>query len=130
MAYKNIVSVVSLDDDFIMDLFASVCYDSVFGLSPYLEDDVYDKVREQIEHRFSDTTLCVENVWLEALKQGVLEAYDTEDDESYDLTIEMLKKGLEIYLNLEYTNHDLESMDAIDWANLLQCAIFEDIIYG
>lgn len=130
MAYKNIVSVVSLDDDFIMDLFASVCYDSVFGLSPYLEDDVYDKVREQIEHRFSDDTLCVENVWLEALKQGILKAYDTEDDESYDLTLEMLKKGLEIYLNLEYTNHDLESMDAIDWANLLQCAIFEDVIYG
>ena len=80
----------------------------MFGLYPYLEDDVYDKVREQIEHRFSDDTLCIENVWMEALKQGILKAYDTEDDKYYDLTLEMLKKGLEIYLNLEYTNKDLE----------------------
>ena len=130
MAYKNIIAVINLDDDFIMDLFSSVCYDSVFGLYPYLEDEVYDKVREQIEHRFSDDTLCIEDVWMEALKQGVLKAYDTEDDKYYDLTLEMLKKGLEIYLNLEYTNKDLESMDAIDWANVLQCVIFEDIIYG
>ena len=130
MAYKNVLQVVSLDEDFIEDLFSSVCYDSVFGLYPYLEDDVYDKVREQIEHRFSDDTLCIENVWMEALKQGILKAYDTEDDKYYALTLEMLKKGLEIYLNLEYTNKDLEDMDAIDWANVLQCAIFEDVIYG
>lgn len=130
MAYKNVLQVVSLDDDFIMDLFSSVCYDSVFGVYPYLEDDVHDKISEQIEPRFIEDTPCVEDVWMEALKQGILKAYDTEDDKFYDLTIEMLRKGLEIYLTLEYTNHDLESMDAVDWANLLQCAIFEDVIYG
>ena len=31
MAYKNIIEVISLDEDFIKDLFSSVCYDSVFG---------------------------------------------------------------------------------------------------
>ena len=130
MAYKNIIEVISLDEDFIKDLFSSVCYDSVFGIYPYLEDDDYDKIREQIEPRFSADTLCYEDVLLEALKQGILKAFDTEDDKHYDLTLEMLKKGLEVYLNLEYTNKDLDYMDAIDWANVLQCAIFGEVIYG
>ena len=129
MAYKNIIKVVSLDDDFIKDLFSSICYDDVFGVYLYIDDD-YDEIRELIEPRFINETLCFEDVLVEALKQGILKAFDTEDDKHYDLTLEMLKKGLEIYLNLDYTNHDLESMDAIDWANLLQCAIFEDVIYG
>lgn len=130
MAYKNVIKVVSLDDDFIKDLFSSICYDSVFGLEPYLDEDVYFKIRGQIEPRFINDTLCIEDVYVEALKQGILKAYDIEDESYYDLTIEMLTKGLEIYLNLDYTNKDLETLDAFDCANLLQCAIFEDIIYG
>ena len=130
MAYKNVIAVVSLDEDFIEDLFSSVCYDSVFGLYPYLDGAVYDKIREQIEPRFSDSTLCIENVWMEALKQGILKAFDSEENKTYDLTLDMLKKGLEIYLNIEYTNKDYDSFDALDWANVLQCAIFEDIVYG
>ena len=101
------------------------------GIYPYLEDDDYDKIRRRrTGTRFSADTLCYEDVLLEALKQGILKAFDTEDDKHYDLTLEMLKKGLEVYLNLEYTNKDLDYMDAIDWANVLQCAIFGEVIYG
>lgn len=133
MAYTMVFEVVKIDPEFIMDFLSSLCYDNVFGV----ELDVvtakdYDEIKESIKDSplFVYDTLCVEDVYMEALHQGKLIAYDREKSNEYPLTMDMLKKGLSIYMSLPYTNKDFENMDAIDHANLLQCAVFEDIIYG
>lgn len=132
MAYNMVFDVIKIDPDFIMDFLSSLCYDSVFGLEPYLNLGDYDTIRDEIKDRteFVYDTLCVEDVYMEALLQGKLKVKDFNTDKVYDLTMDMLKKGLGIYMSLPYTNNDFENMDAIDHANLLQCAIFEDVIYG
>lgn len=132
MAYKMVFDVIKIDPEFIIDFLASLCYDSAFGVEPYLNEDEYDTIRDEIKDRpeFAFGTLCVEDVYMEALLQGKLRVKDIEQDGDYILTMDMLKKGLSIYMSLPYTTKDFENMDAIDHANLLQCAIFEDIIYG
>ena len=132
MGYNNVFEVVKIDNDFIMDWLSSLVYDCVFGVEPYLSYEDYQTIRDEIKDSplFVYDTLCVEDVYMEALHQGKLKAKDFNTDKEYDLTMDMLKKGLSIYMSLPYTNKDFESMDAIDHANLLQCAVFEDIIYG
>lgn len=132
MAYNMIFEVVKIDPDFIMDFLSSLCYDSVFGVAPYLEDSEYDEIRDSIKDRpeFVYNTLCVDDVYMEALRQDKLLVRDTDNEKDYKLTMDMLKKGLELYLSLPFTNKDFENMDAIDHANLLQCAVFGEIIYG
>lgn len=132
MAYNMVFEVVKIDDEFIMDFLSSLCYDSVFGVEPYLENSEYDKIKDSIKDSplFVYDTLCVEDVYMEALRQGKLIAYDREESNEYILTMDMLKKGLSIYLSLPYTNKDFENMDAVDHAILVQCAVFEDVIYG
>lgn len=127
-----IFEVVKIDPDFIMDFLSSLCYDSVFGVAPYLEDSEYDEIRDSIKDRpeFVYNTLCVDDVYMEALRQDKLLVRDTDNEKDYKLTMDMLKKGLELYLSLPFTNKDFENMDAIDHANLLQCAVFGEIIYG
>lgn len=132
MAYNMVFEVVKIDDEFIMDFLSSLCYDSVFGVEPYLEYSEYDEIKDSIKDSplFVYDTLCVEDVYMEAFRQGKLLARDTEEAKDYTLTMDMLKKGLSIYLSLPYTNKDLDNMDAVDHAILLQCAVFEDVIYG
>lgn len=132
MAYNMVFEVVKIDDEFIMDFLSSLCYDSVFGVEPYLGNSEYDEIKDSIKDSplFVYDTLCIEDVYMEALRQGKLRVKDFEQDKNYILTMDMLKKGLSVYLSLPYTNKDFENMDAVDHANLLQCAIFEDVIYG
>ena len=132
MAYNNVFKIIKIDPEFIMDWLSSLVYDCVFGLEPYLSDEDYQTIRDSIEDRLEIDydALCIEDVYMEALLQGKLKAKDFNINKAYDLTMDMLKKGLSIYMSLPYTNKDFESMDAIDHANLLQCAVFEDIIYG
>ena len=70
---------------------------------------------------------------------GSLRLYDAEEDTVYTLTKEMLVRGLQLAYKNGYANSDhwvkdgfvdTGEIDAVDADVIVQCAIFEDVIYG
>lgn len=70
---------------------------------------------------------------------GKLKLYDREDDEVYTLTQEKLLKGIKLAIEHMYyhedewyTANELDccSIDAMVADVIIQCALFDDVIYG
>ena len=70
---------------------------------------------------------------------GSLRLYDAEEDTTYILTKEMLFRGFQLAYKNGYANSDdwiedgfveTGNIDAVAADTIVQCAIFEDVIYG
>lgn len=70
---------------------------------------------------------------------GVLKLYDNEEDEVYDLTLEKLLNGIKkAYTEGYYSNYDWCDGETLDCCQvdaevadaIVQCALFDDVIYG
>ena len=70
---------------------------------------------------------------------GSLKLYDAEDDQVYDLNLDKLLKGIKLAIESQYFDEydwyaanelDCCSIDAMVADCIIQCALFDDVIYG
>lgn len=102
------------------DYWAEICWDEA----------TYEEARKRLEAQKPDELVCYEDVEAEILETGgKLTVYDREDDKDYDLTMETLLDGFKRYM--ESGNAiDLDDMDAAAADEILQYAVFKEVVYG
>lgn len=102
------------------DYWAEICWD---------EAD-YEAARKRLAAKQSDSTLCYEDVEAEILEAGgKLKVYDREEDKDYELSLAGLLDGFRLFA--ESSNSiDLDDMDASMADQILQMAVFKEVIYG
>lgn len=74
-----------------------------------------------------------EDAYFGWLEQGILKVEDPEDEKTYPLDIESIKKGLKVMAE-KFTRHFNDFVNENDDAEtadvFLQCCVFGDVIYG
>ena len=124
---------VSFDD--MVDLLSSaIPAISYWGEVDYPEDG-YAKARESLRTRpqFKDEKfICFEEVLTEGLIKDILtlDIWDREDDMHYQLTLNDIIAGISIYLNEELGIDFHDDMDGNLADCIIQCACFDEVIYG
>jgi hypothetical protein len=84
--------------------------------------------------RKPEERICYEDVLAELVYSENLFVLDFNDDNDdrprYKLTYELITNGIAIGIQNGWVNADMNEWDADDGMNVLQCALFGDIIYG
>lgn len=80
-----------------------------------------DEVRIKNSSNHDDVDYTSEEI----SRNGVLEIHNSEDDMWHELTLEKFLKGMSLK-----DNHDYENYDANDADDIIQLALFGEIIYG
>ena len=89
--------------------------------------------RKMRDAKKKPAALCYEEVLAEILEGGgKLTIYDREEDKDHELTLEGLLDGFKLYAESVYRKGSigLDDMDAIVADQILQMAVFKEIIYG
>ena len=102
------------------DYWAEICWD---------EAD-YEAARKRLAAKQSDSILCYEDVEAEILEAGgKLKVYDREEDKDYELTLAGLLDGFRLFAESN-KSIDLDDMDVAMADQILQMAVFKEVIYG
>lgn len=137
--YKSMNDVFAeLDCERICDIL-SVGIDGIryWGTTDYSSEEYKKAKNHLIEMGEEKDNLSWEQVLAQMLLDGgKIHIEDVEGDEDYskDLTLENLKRGIEMFiLNPQYhscATSDMWDMDANDGDTVIQFALFEEIIFG
>lgn len=80
---------------------------------------------------------CREEKWADILLGGgYIVAYEYEDEEEpirHKITLDMMKKGLEVFKDkcpYDYADFITENEDYCTCSNLVQCVLFGEVVYG
>lgn len=102
------------------DYWAEICWD---------EAD-YEAARKRLVVKQSDSILCYEDVEAEILEAGgKLKVYDREEDKDYELSLAGLLEGFRLFAESN-NSIDLDDMDAEMADQILQMAVFKEVVYG
>lgn len=124
---EDIIDFLSMEGNG-FDYWAEICFD----------DADYEAARIRLEKQTGDKNkaacdVCYEDVLAEILESGgKLTIYDREEDKDHELTLEGLLEGFKLYAESVYRKGSigLDDMDAVVADQILQMAVFKEIIYG
>lgn len=132
MKYKVKVTIESIDHNDLVNLFSMEAdgYDYWAELS--LEDGVYEKYRERlIKNGMPEENVCREDVYADAIfNDEKLVVTDLEEDKEYKLKLEDILKGFRLNALNRPWEFDIDEGDAIMADEIMQYAVFGEIVYG
>ncbi len=117
-----------LDKENLVDIFATVTYGS---------DWLEIKRPKKFNNLVKEESECMEDKWADILLGGgYIAAFVHDDDEKpkrYEISLEDMKKGLQKFIEEcphDYADLVSEDGDYITSSNLMQCVIFEEVVFG
>ena len=91
-------------------------------------NDAKNKLIEICKNNYN---VSYEDVLLKMLKNGnVITFYDSERDKEYNLSLDVLIKGIEYYMSFDdYSSMDMDEWDDTDYDSVIQYAFFGKIVF-
>ncbi len=84
---------------------------------------------DRVETEYPDA--CIDELMYRILeKEEFIVLIDKESDETYQLTMDKLIKGIQMALNCDIWDGDIDVADAIVGDCIFQYALFDELIYG
>lgn len=139
------MKVVLEKDDVLKLIYNALCNGGLYelGLSGVyfnLDKHKYNSAKESLKQRVS-STICREDVWMEVFQTNGLTFIDEEggDDEIHltlDLALANLQEAIDTDLTNERFSYITDSLkedgqdDAFTHSNILQMALYKDVIFG
>ena len=129
--------VLQLDFDDLVDILANFFMVGSYWCSLIdWEEKDYQEAKTLLQLRMEDEDICQEHVWAEMLfnqkplKLSVYEKEDESDPDTYELTYGNICIAIGHLINNGRLSSDLNDWDGYDCDNIIQQAIFGDVIYG
>ena len=117
-----------LNKETLVDIFSTVTYGS----------DWLEICRpKKFDSLVKEGSECREEKWADILLGGgYIVAHEYEDEEEpirHKITLDMMKKGLEVFKDkwpYDYADFITENEDYCTCSNLMQCVLFGEVVYG
>lgn len=122
-------------DDLVCILSSAIPAINYWGAILDPSDVAYAEAKKSLASRpqFSkEPYLCYEEVLVEGLIKGIftLDVWDREDDRYFQLTLADIIKGISLYCNDDLFIFNVDEIDGCVADCMIQCACFEEVIYG
>ena len=115
----------------VVDLLSLIISDiEMYGMNLHFDNARYDYCKGIVLARKDEEQICYEDVLAELMYHDFLYVDDCNEENTLLLDYEKIVKGIELGISKGWVNVDSSEWDAQDGMNVLQCALFGDIIYG
>lgn len=108
----------------------------IFSIATCGSDWLEIKRPKALDYLVNDKSVTREEKWADILLGGgYIVAYEYEDEEEpirHKITLDMMKKSLEVFKNkcpYDYANFITENEDYCTCNNLVQCVLFGEVVY-
>lgn len=119
-------------DDIVSILSGVMSYSSYWCSSIDADQEKYEASKQELKDKGTD--VCFEDILANLLitEKATLDFSIHDEDKVHHLTLEKLKKGIEISIekNNNYVSPDLDSWDAVSCDIVIQNALFGEVVYG
>lgn len=128
---KLSTKVIEFTREDLVELLSLIISDiDIYGMNLHFDDARYEYCKGIALARISEERLCYEDVLAELVYEGHLMVDDCNEEKTHVLSYDSIVKGIELGIQNGWVNVDNNEWDANDGMNILQCALFGDIIYG
>ena len=110
---------------------------NILSVATYNSDWLSIRRPKKYDNLVKEESECREEKWADILLGGgYIAAYAYEDEEEptrYKVTLEMMKKGLDVFQSecpQDYADLITENEDYYTCSNFMQCVIFGEVIFG